>query len=275
LELMKPVRPWYATLLSVLLLLAATACQGSGEEKQVLAQARQAFSDGQYFQAEESYEVYLSNWPQAKERWEAWQRLLHISLHVRGDNVTAAELLEAMLLEFGADPDKAVDVMIQLGEVYGWGLRQWDKAVQAWGRCLDVRDLEPQTRYSVYHLLAQAYQEQGLYDQARDVLEQAVDVALTDQDKARSMYKLGLVHALQGDTKNAKYWLEQTLTIASLDKETRAVAAFSLADIYMQEEQLEKARDLLTSILDTHPNPRAVEIKLEFLAQQEKTAAQE
>jgi len=274
LELMKPVRPWYATILLVLLL-AATACHGSSEEKQILAQARQAFSDGQYFQAEESYEVYLSNWPQAKERWEAWQRLLHISLHVRGDNVTAAELLEAMLLEFGADPDKAADVMIQLGEVYGWGLRQWDKAVQAWERCLDVRDLEPQTRYTVYHLLAQAYQEQGLYDQARDVLEQAVDVALTDQDKARSMYKLGLVHALQGDTKNAKYWLEQTLTIASLDKETRAVAAFSLADIYMQEEQLEKARDLLASILDTHPNPRAVEIKLEFLAQQEKTAAQE
>jgi len=70
---------------------------------------------------------------------------------------------------------------------------------------------------------------------------------------------------LQDNWPQAAELLEQVVASGTLSVEDKSSASYLLAEAYASQGQTEKARKLLKSILTTHPNPKAVQTKLDQL----------
>ena len=112
--------------------------------------------------------------------------------------------------------------------------------------------------------LARVFQHQGEFDMAKDTLQECVQVAGAAQDKADCLYELAQTQYYLRNMKGAKAALEELMALPreSVAIETRTHAAFVLADIYEHQREFGKACELLESILEEHPNPKAVRARL-------------
>jgi tetratricopeptide (TPR) repeat protein len=246
-------------LLALLLLLAA--CSGSGPGD--LTAADKEYSAGNYFQAQNLYEEYLRQKPDGKARLHAWDRLLDISV-AHNDRRRAASLMESMLLEFSDNPRVYNSLLRRLAVSYQ-DLRDWDRAQDAWQKLLTQSDTQSSDQWEIHWRMGKIYQYQGQYAQARDSLASCAASAPDSDSKARCLYDLAQTQTLLKEREKARTTLNQLLALTIDDKELQAQAAFLLADIYEFEGDIKKTRELLTSILQTYPNPLAVKRRLEAL----------
>ena len=246
-------------------LLVSPACDDDASKVTTdLEQARTAFSNGLYLQAESSFETFLQNNPVHPARWEAYNRLVDISLSVKGDPARGLELLETMLPEFMADQDRAADILLRMGDLHRAAGRV-DQAMTVWRKAWALPDVSAQALAPFNLRLARAMRAKGQYQASRDVLERC-RISVKDAAVQRSCeYELALTSTLMEDNARAEELLERLLNRPDLDGEERGVAAFLLADIYMQNKRYGEARELLESIRPVHPNPLAVDARLEQL----------
>lgn len=243
------------------LALALLACSGPAPGD--LDSADQEFTGGNLFQAQHLYEEYLQRKPGGEERWHAWSRLLDIA-QVHDDRRRAASLMESMLLEFADQPNRDGQLLHRLAGVYE-ELRDWDRALETWQRLLTHKATAPGELWEIYWRTGKIFQYQGQYAQAQDALTGCLDTALDDLAKARCLYDLAQTQSLLKQRSQAKDSLNRLLALHVEDPELNALAAYLLADICEGEGNAAKARELLTSILDTYPNPLAVRNRLEQL----------
>ncbi|MES9997266.1 tetratricopeptide repeat protein [Desulfovibrio aminophilus] len=225
--------------------------------------AREALSKGFYLEAETSYERYLQKEPQGNFRREAWDRLLDISLNVKGDVDRSVMLLESMVLEFGGATGTGEDPLFLLGDLYEQqGNRA--KAMETWEKCLKLTD-DPEKSVPVRIRLARAQRNQRNFEAAQETLERCSQEASTPALKARCLYESAQNDTFTQSFGRAKTSLEELLALPGVVDETRALAVFLLVDIYEQEGRLPEARNLLESIRETYPNPLVVEARLKSL----------
>jgi tetratricopeptide (TPR) repeat protein len=253
-------RFWLALLLCLSL---CAACDSGREESRSLQKARTAFAQGFFLEAEKGFQAYLKAHPNGPHRLEAWNRLVEIAVNVKGDNAAGMSLLEAMLLEYGGNPDKAWPIMSKLGDLFVRA-GELDKAIEVWHRRLEMEGLTAHQKTVARLDLARVFQHQGEFDTAKDTLQECVQVADAAQDKADCLYELAQTQYYLRNMKEAKAALEELMALPreSVAIETRTHAAFVLADIYEHQRQFSKACELLESILEEHPNPRAVRARL-------------
>jgi TolA-binding protein len=245
----------------VLTLVLGACAQDQGRINE-LADARQAFSQGHYFEAERMYEAYLQTHPRGAERWEAWSRILDISLNVRGDQEKAAGILEAMILEYGDEPERAWSVLSRLADVYV-DLKRWDRATATLHKLLNIPSLGAEQQAEVHMRLAAIYQSQREYDLAQDALASCMELAREDETLAACMYDQARVMSYIQNWARAKKLLNGIRGMTRVSQERKALATFMLADIHEHEDDFATARDLLRSIRHTYPNPKVVEQRLE------------
>lgn len=249
-------------LLPILLLtLLAVACGREQRQEDSLAEAVRAYDQGLYLQAESLYEEFLQKNPTDPRRWQAWTRLLDIVGIIRGDTEKAQAILEAMLLEFGSEPERARAVLIRKGDLHR-GEGQINQAVEAWLKAqrLQERQADPcvlALRFSG------AYVSLGYFDLAQDALRECLTSAQEPGCRVRCRIELAQTYALLDNWTQAAELLEEAVASDPLSREDRSVAIFLLAEAVQHLGQTERARELLTSILDTHPNPMAVQAKLD------------
>ena len=247
-----------------LLMLLAVACSGPSAEATILEQARESVAAGSYLRAEELYELYIQTFPKGKQRWEAWNKLLDVTLGVRNNLEKAASILEAMYLEFGVDGIKAWDILSRLADVYR-SQRKPDKAVEALQKALTIRALAPGVEPRIYRRLARIFLSRREYDQTREMLEVCAAKATDASIKGECLYDLGQTLGFMNQRAKAREVLQKVMGMDNVETERRSQAALLLADIYEQENDLEKARDLLNSILESYPNPKVVQTRLKHL----------
>lgn len=247
-------------------LLVAACGQDRSEGRQALESAREAYRKGYYLEAETGYERYLQIAPRGENRLEAWNRLLEIALNIKSDFERAAVLLDAMYLEFGSDREIGWDLMVRLGDIH---LQQEDytRALVVWERCLDLAGNHAEKRTLALLKIARIHRAQRNYDLVQEALLNCVQSAPDGPSRAQCLYELGQTYSYVENWDQAREVLEEAMAIPDVDPELHALVTFLLVDVYENQRELDRARELLLSIKDTYPNPLVIETRLDNLGQ--------
>jgi tetratricopeptide (TPR) repeat protein len=251
--------------LALLALLALTpGCTDRSAGPQPLRMADAAFSRGEYLESERLYESYLQAYPDHKERWRAWQRLLTISRSIRKSPARSILLLEAMHLEFIEDRARLWEVLQDLGREY---MRQGEleKAAAALQKTLEIPGRVMEEYAETRFLLHECHKRSADYDTARAVLVDGLHLELEPELRARMLLEISNSSGYLGDLGYAQDRLEEILEMDLGESELRSLAIFSLADIAEQQGEYERASELFTSVQHRHPNPAAVKARLNNL----------
>ena len=231
-----------------------------------LAIARDAYAGGYFLEAETAYERYLQADPQGKHRLEAWTRLVEIASGVKGDQGKAVTLLETATLEYSSRPEINWPLLYRLGEMYELqGQRK--KAVEAWGRCLDTSGGDTAKAVQAQMRMAVANRAMGKHDLALDLLNQCVAQAKDVETRSRAMYELAQTYALSWQWAKVKGILENVLALEKAPQDVKIMCSYLLADAYEAEHNIPKAREILTGLKDTYPNPEVIVARLANLGQ--------
>ncbi|XPV76183.1 MAG: tetratricopeptide repeat protein [Desulfovibrio sp.] len=254
----------YTVILAAVLLLC-TACQPRTEFSagdKLLKEARRAYASGFYMAAEESYQKYLEEVSESVDRFEAWQRLVDISLSVKGDNLKAAGLLEAVYLEFGNTNHKGWILLNRLGDVYAQ-MGQYGKALRAYENSLPMVEDDAKRIRSTRLNMVRLYRRMGSHNLAIKLLEECVASSPQKSDaKAACMYELAQEFVFTENFNKASALLEDVLGFGDLPEYDRAVAALLLSDIYEEQGKKEEAQRLLITLRGAYPNPEVIEVRL-------------
>lgn len=251
------------------LALSLCACNAPAPGNDIYTRAEKAYTAGWYLEAEKLYEQYLQNFPQGKHRWEVWNNLYEISSVVKGDNDKAMVLLEAMRLEYGGDNARFRQVMSKLARLQVQS-GHWEKAADAWRQILRLQPQDNATTCSTILNLAQAYKMQGKYEALLHLLRENTHIHNPDEVDALPcedalLYELAHTYTLVENWTEARNLLEKVIQSGTMSSEDLSVAKFLLSEVYLNLNSPVKALELLESIKKTHPNPIAVEAKIERL----------
>ncbi|MGE4290916.1 MAG: tetratricopeptide repeat protein [Desulfovibrio sp.] len=242
-------------------MLAACSVSGSSEREDLEA-VRTAYMNGFYIEAKEGYESYLQRYPKGESRLEAWERLLEIALNVKGDLDRSIVLLEAMILEYGEKSSSAWTLMFQLAELYEQrGDRT--KALDTWQKCLELGRDDTQRKVETLLRMAAVHRVLHNYDRALTLLQKCEELSPDGPTRARCQYEEAQTYSFMQSWGQAKEVLEVIMADGVADKDTQALAVFLLADVYEQEMDYDRARELFLSIANTYPNPKVIQIRLE------------
>jgi tetratricopeptide (TPR) repeat protein len=248
-------------LLATAIFIAVACSNQSSPGREDIDQAREAYSKGFYLEAEKDYERYLQVEPQGEFRKEAWDRLSEISVTIKGDYDRAVVLLEAMYLELSANNDEAWKIMFQLGEIFE-ELGNQQKAIESFEKCYIHAADSPDNMYKTQLRMARLYRSMGNYDLVTITLEGCAASDIDSEYKARCLYELAQSYTFISSWNQAKRPLEMLFELEDVSEEIKAMAVFLLADIYENERDYAKTRELLESILTTYPNPKVIESRL-------------
>lgn len=248
----------------VLLVVAMTACDQGGKDTSDLEAVREAYTQGFYLEARSGYERYLQLYPKGADRLEAWDRLLEIALNVSGDLDRAIGLLEAMILEYGQDQETTWELMNRLGELYEQN-GQRVKALEWRERSLEFSGGDPQKTVPTRIAMALLQRSQREYDLAVDLFKACAEETKDPELRALCLYEEAQTYSFMQSWGQAKEVLEVIVAEKQAEEKIYAQSVFLLADVYEQEMKFDKAKELFQSILDTYPNPKVIEIRLQNL----------
>ena len=253
----------YVVILAAVLMLC-TACQPRNVESvepTTLETARNAYAGGFYLTAEKGYQKYLEEVSDAPERFEAWNRLVEISLAVKGDYAKAAGMLETVYLEFGNTQNRGWAVLNKLGEIYG-RMGENGKALRAYENSLPMIGDDWKKEQKTRRAMVRLYRRLGSHDLAIKLLEECVNSSRAELVKANCMYELAQEFVFTENFDKAAGILENVLSISDLSEYDRAVSALLLSDIYEVQGKKEEAKRLLTTLMGSYPNPEVIEVRL-------------
>ena len=240
------------------------ACSKEKPESGYIDEARAAFNNKEYLEAEKFYERYLREVPEGAERWEAWERVAYVALNIRCDEALAADIFEAMALEYADRPELYQDVLIRLTEIYESNFR-WQRALNAWQRLLSTPGLEPGRKARAHLHLAQIYQRKMEYANAMQNLEACLAMELSPNMKAEVLYNLSMIYADQGEKKLAEEKLIELTTMSTTMNNIQVQGLFMLGDLMEEQGKYKEALELFKSLEQTYPNPQAVEVRIKNL----------
>ncbi|MBQ4132345.1 MAG: tetratricopeptide repeat protein [Desulfovibrionaceae bacterium] len=258
-------------LLLAAILLSFGFCLGAGcseqkAEESYLTEARAAFGNKEFLEAEKLYERYLRQIPEGDDRWEAWERVAYIAINIRRDEGLATDIYEAMALEYGDRPEKFQDVMMRLAEIYEMNFR-WQRAHSAWKRLLATPDLHLERKVSAHLHLSHIYQRGEDYVNALFHLEECLKLELPPAIRAQVLYMLSTVYANQGEVKAAEERLLELSTMSGAPNNIQVQGLFMLADLMEEQGKLKEALELFRSIENTYPNVQAVQVRIKALTE--------
>ena len=151
------------------------------------------------------------------------------------------EAIESLLksLNFGAD---ALSISLEKAETYRRA-KNFEAATEQLKSCMNFDNVSAEYHYQ----LGRLDEEQGLYTQAIENYEKAIELSPMHQN---ALFHLAFRYDLSGDEDAAISYYRQ---IAS-QSPTYVSALLNLAVLYEDREQFEKAAKCIYTVLETHPN---------------------
>jgi tetratricopeptide (TPR) repeat protein len=250
---------------ALFLVLLTVSCTSHSPEPPLLESADAAFSKGEYLEAERLYESYLQSHPEDSGRWRAWNRLLAISGAVRKTPVRSIQLLEAMRLEFIEDHARLWEVLLALGKEYR-ARQELEKAVATFQAALEIPGRASGEYIDARFLLYESHRKAENYDLARSVLADGLSRDTVPGQRGALLLELSNLAIYTGDLQDARKKLEELVAI-ECGTDLKPLAIFSLADVAERQGDLQRSRELFVSIVETHPNPAAVQARIAGLDQ--------
>ncbi len=233
------------------------------EDVQLMEQARQAYAAGHFFKAEQLFESYLQTSPQGKHRWDAWSRLLDIAL-MHDQWRQAASYLEAMHLEFGDSPARALELLKRLAEVYE-SRQQWDQSLEIYKKIQLLENIDPALLTKTHWKKAKLYLRKHEYDLSRQAAQECIALNPEPDMHGECLYVMAQADSYMHNWEQARQSLQEIMQMDGVSAERKAVGGLLLADIFERAGKIEEAADVLKSIRDDYPNPLVVDARLKFL----------
>ncbi len=253
-----------------LLCFALFACSNSKKEgPDDLGEARSALGKRNFLEAEKAFERYLRSNPEGVDRWYVWQNLVELSLNVRGDRKGAIELLEAMLVEYAATPDKERLVRMRLAEQYRLS-RKYDRAVELWGLTAGDKGASSLEKAESYRNLAEVYLRRLEFELAKEALNMCIALAVPDPVRGQCLYDLAQTHMGTDESDEAVARLRAVLELKDIPAPLRGLTVFMLADALDQQGKSAEALALFESIRASYPNPQVVAKRIDALRKPKK-----
>lgn len=253
-----------ATILAFAVFLSVSCGKPADPETELLHSARTAYITGENLTAEDLYQKYLQGYPDGGYRLEAWNRLCDIAVNLRKDKAGAVPLIEAMLLEYGADANLRPELLRRAAQLQA-DLHEYPKACEYFEKYLGEAGVPPTDRNTARQLLAKLYELQRREDDSLRVLREChaeKDPGSVFLDCKLESANL-LVRMQQYDAAAASLMeLRDQVSAGSL---VWSRAGFLLGEIYEHNHENDKAVAMYQSILDSFPNPQAVRSRLTTL----------
>lgn len=251
-----------------LLLLAWLLCSLAGCDRYAprddIDDARAAIAARDWLEAEKLLERYLRLAPQGSQRWEAWNELYAITNRVRSDDRASADMLEAMLLEFGTDPARARDILSRLGDAFEASYR-YDRAAATWRTLLSVPALPADEMARVYRRLARIQVKLRRYDMAQDLLQSCVELEIAEARRAECVYDMADANLALEHLDKAAQLARQVVDMDGTEETTRAMAGFLLGDVLEQKGKFGEALQAFEAIKNIYPNELVIQNRITYL----------
>ncbi|GAU08572.1 tetratricopeptide repeat protein [Desulfoplanes formicivorans] len=234
-------------------------CQEGDAGHPFLTQGEQAMSQGRFQEATTAYQNYLQKYPQGKERWTAWQRLVTISRDILKDADTASKLLASMYLEFGEDPLRAVAILLQQAALQA---EQGDTetALATLEKGLSLPHLPPEQQWELISAQGKTAFQAQRFDRAHSCLVKALPLAPDQPSYLKTAHLAGLALVCMDEYDKAEQFLA-TVYADAASGPLRARIGMTRIDIAEHQGRLNDALHLLQEIKPDYPNPRALEIR--------------
>jgi len=262
------------TVLAGLLAVALVGCRESGKATPGdLQEARTAMMKRDYLEAEKSFERYLIRNPDGADRWEVWNSLVDLALSVRNDRKAAAELMEAMLIEYADEPARIRIISGKLAEQYRLA-RKYERALSLWSSIMEDIKADPVERARACRNLATVYMRRLEFELAKESLGYCLDLDIPDAVRAECLYDLAQTHMGMGNMDQAITYFRSVLRLKSIVESRRTLTVFMLADALDQKGEDAEALQLFESISEVYPNPRVVEQRIGFLKAKKRKTTQ-
>ncbi|WP_027183256.1 tetratricopeptide repeat protein [Desulfovibrio inopinatus] len=249
-----------------------TGCQTESAkvENNQLNEARRAYVEGAYYHAETLLEKYLDESGDPIGRKEAWNRLYDIVVTVRGDTSRGLRILRAMRLEFAEDKALVADAHYRAGELHA-RMGESEQAIQEWEDFLKLMDNPKTERGDVMLRLARLYAGMERYDDAQSWLSRCIEQSPNPEEVFICRLEQGHTAFLMGNNDEALEFFSSLAHDLDQQHSLRPATIFALAQVYERMDKRTQAVELYDSILTTHPNPKAVRLRLEYLQTKQAT----
>jgi tetratricopeptide (TPR) repeat protein len=243
----------------VLILAGISGCEGKESHDHFMARGDQAMSQGRFQDATTAYQNYLEQYPEGKNRWKAWQRLVTLNRDIFKDRDTAGTLLASMYLEFGEDPLRAVSILLQQASLQQ---EQGDTetALSTLEKGLSLPRLAPQQQWELLFALGKTAFQAQRFDRAHQYLAQTLALAPDQPAYLETAHLAGLCLVCMKAYDHAEQLLANVYAQAPAGV-WRARIGMTRMDIAQHQGRLHDALLLLQEIKPHYPNPRALEIR--------------
>ncbi len=253
----------YRIILPVLFSFLLLGCPEQEEDTTYFDQAEYYFSTGQFNQARTLYQQYIDR-EHGSKRYEAWNRLLSIRVDIYGDVQGGLDILKAMQMEFDEKKDRVLDINARIAGLYD-RLGQPRDSYRVWKKNKELADSVLGKKEAALHMSRAAIQLRE-FENVRDALQKFSDcVGEIDADLcSRIHYTLGKSYYLETDIALAREILTKAYS-QDARNEYRSRAGLLLVEVLLDQDEIHQAEAILQELLDIHPNPGAVEVRLNNL----------
>ncbi len=252
-------------ILVISLLICLVGCQGEDKSQDIFNQAEKYFASGQVNEARIHYERYIEQSEENEpKRWQAWHRLTTIRGDISGDLEGAVEILKNMRLEFGDDPDRLWKINNRLANKYK-RMGELEESYRIWKANLKSASQKEQELKGIINL-AEIQLTQRNLPSAKEYLQKVQECKSgTYPDICSNIYYLwGKILYLEDQPEKAYEKLKKAHHGNARD-ELRARAGMLMADVLLKMGNESKAREYLKATQKLHPNPEAVQVRLNQL----------
>jgi tetratricopeptide (TPR) repeat protein len=217
-----------------------------------------------FMEAERLFERYLRGNPAGKDRWEVWNELVQLALNARHDRNAAIELLRAMQQEYEFQPEYRRVVQDKLAHQYEQA-RYYDGSVELWSALIKDPETPSIQKGDSLRNLARIYLRRLEFELAKEVLAVCMELDIPQSAKSDCQYDLANLYMIMENMDSGIKELRNLLEQEGVNDDKRVLAIFILADALEQLGNKESALGLFEIIRFSYPNPRVVELRIEYL----------
>ncbi len=239
-------------------------CPEQEEDTAYFDRAEYYFSTGQFNQAKTLYQQYIDEKEHGSKRYQAWNRILSIRVDIYKDVQGGLDILKAMQMEYDGEKDKILDINARIAGKYH-RLGQLRESSRVWKKNKELAESAQDEKEAALFMSKTGIQLRE-FDMVRKDLKDFSDCeGEIDADLCfRIQYTLGKSYYLENDLTRAGEILSRAYRLDA-GNEYRSRAGLLLTELFLDQEKDDQAEALLKELLDIHPNPGAIEVRLKNL----------